>query len=241
MDAFDSSWSSGTRRPAFAPEWPSRNNVCSATAAWTAPSQPVQPVSYTGGPPESVSHSALARQYGPMDYSNTVATVALLISLPTGSVQVLSWWQARHRVSADCRLVTAADAGPDGELRITFYPTVTLRNAGGPNGVEDVAFKWLSPPGPPPEGFGWSNAISGIRLATEDEIRSTALAGALDVLGVRRTVADGEIVSWSFVLNTASREAAGAPQEFQAEVRLTSGKVIRTNKFRHQPVYSGSL
>ena len=177
-----------------------------------------------------------------MDYSNTVATVALLISLSTGSVQVLSWWQARYRVSADCRPVTVADTGPDGGLRNTFYPTVTLRNAGGPNGVEDVAFKWLSAPGPPPDGFGWSNAQQRAPSFWGEGGSMTGspnILGVLNVLGVRRTVADGEIVSWSFIINTASREAARTRQEFQAEVRLTSGKVIRTNKFWHQPVYNG--
>ena len=183
----------------------------------------------------------LVRHYGPMDYSNTVATIALLISLPVGGVQVLSWWQARYRVSADCRLVCVGDTGTDGGFRNTFYPIVTLRNTGGPNGVEDVAFKWLSPPGPPPEGYGWRNAQPAPSIWGEGGAMagSPNVLGVLNVLGVRQTVADGEIVSWPFILYTESREAAGAPQEFQAEVRLASGKVIRTNKFWHQPVYNG--
>lgn len=178
------------------------------------------------------------RHYGEMDYSNTVATVALLISLSTGSVQVLSWWQARYRVSADCRIVTVGDTGPDGRVRNTFFPTVTLRNVGGPNGVEDVVFKWLSPPGPPPEGYGVRN-VQGPAPSFWGEGRLSMPQDVLNAMGVRRTVADGEIVSWSFIIDTASREAAGARQEFQAEVRLASGKVIRTNKFWHQPVYNG--
>ena len=171
-----------------------------------------------------------------MDFTTGLATVALLMSLATGSVQLHGWWQTRHRVSADCAVQTRGTPLSDGTMRTEFFPVVTLRNAGAATGVEDIAFKWLSPPGPPPEGFGWGPSNQQRSITAEE---AASIIDPLTAMGVRRQVADGEVTQWSFVVHTSSRLAASQLQEFQAEIHLASGKTIRTNKFSHQPTYRG--
>lgn len=171
-----------------------------------------------------------------MAATNVIAVLALLISVATGTVQVLTWWRDRYRVTADCRIKSVTAKSGD-EVRNFSYVTVTLRHVGRANAVDDISFQWRSGKGTPPGGLGWRTAnVSPEFLGRNILLKDIEVP---ELMGIRRTVADGEIVSWTFVIHSASREFTSKPQSFRARIRLASGKVVRTNKFSYQPVYKG--
>jgi hypothetical protein len=162
---------------------------------------------------------------------NALAVAALLASLTTGSVQVATFLRGRRRIRV--RLTGG------GEWSAAFgnrsFVDVFITNAGGPAGIEDIKFVWLSDGGPPPEGYGW-HSFSSPWFAPRDGDPGPS---STDVLGVRRTPADGESWTWRGEITTSSYEAASRPQRFRADVRLTSGKTKRSNELHFVPRYYG--
>jgi hypothetical protein len=109
---------------------------------------------------------------------------------------------------------------------------VTVHNIGANQGIDHVNFEWTPPP------VSW-----GVAPAPIFGIPGTAkLPDMTDVLGVRGVLQDGEIGRWQFRVTAPQSNVgigAGVDETLKgrAVVRLTSGKLIRSDVFHLSPDY----
>lgn len=157
--------------------------------------------------------------------NNALALLALLVSLATGGVQVGTAYRNRRRTQVELY----PGESMVGEVR-TSWIRVVISNVGGPIGISDLDVEWVGDQ-PPREGYS---------LSSYDPMTSTnAGAGIGDVLGVRRTLQDGESWTWFGVLSTTSYDWASRGRRVQVRVRLTSGKVLTSDWRYIMPAYNG--
>lgn len=151
---------------------------------------------------------------------------ALVIALGVAYIQASTWWRSRHKVTATLGVMTYRVVFGT-EPEVADLAEVTVSTVGRPCGVAQIFFHWTDE-SDRPSNLQWCVVQFDERgFARGLDMADVVKSG--DLVGVRRTLADGDTWPWRFDLSTTSAEAAAKPRRFRAEVKLSSGKSIFTN------------
>ena len=156
--------------------------------------------------------------------TNSIALIALALSMLTAWIQAMKWLSTRHKVTVLGRSSTLAIPGLSGTTRNHTYVTLTIRNTGRAISVEDVRFIEV---GGTDSGQGptWGNPPTGVHKPFE-LLPSIITSGVL--------IPDGGSRSWVMSLSIPPfdrKPSAGV--KFVAKAELSNGKTVESEPFWH--------
>jgi hypothetical protein len=160
-----------------------------------------------------------------MEAKDYAAFGALAISVISLAWQALNAYRTRKRLSVSAGIITSwSPATEDQSRHAEFQVHVTSRSLGGKNGIESYDFEWQ----PEPQDCGFSSLDVPQPVAgTSEDVLLIA-----DVHKANRVLEEGEVVHKVFRLWAGgSMHDVDRPYILRALVRLSNGKVYRSNDF----------